>query len=235
MGSDDEKCDVWSIGVIAYMLLTGEAPFIGETDDDVLAAVRSGRWQFEPHAEERLSEEAKDFIGKCLSRAFWRPTSASALKHKWFKTCEGSTKDAPPSPLLMRRMGNFIVRSVLAKIFIEVLAHTVLPEHAAELKAQFKKFDVSHTGRLYVPHVSATQLLTQRQCVLCRRDHQQRPPHRNASVLWISRGLRYHAHAADGHQPDGQDQLPRIHRGDDQSQTLHRTEPADRVRADLRP
>jgi calcium-dependent protein kinase len=143
---DDAKCDVWSIGVIAYMLLTGTAPFIGETDSDVLSAVRSGKWQFEPHMKNKISEEAQDFISKCLSRAFWRPTSTRALKHSWFKILERDKKTALPSPLLMRRMGNFVVRSWLAKIFIEVLAHTVLPEHTADLKAQFNKFDVSHTG-----------------------------------------------------------------------------------------
>jgi calcium-dependent protein kinase len=41
-GNYDERCDIWSIGVILYILLSGIPPFPGSTDDDIMKKVRKG-------------------------------------------------------------------------------------------------------------------------------------------------------------------------------------------------
>lgn len=147
--TDDAKCDVWSIGVIAYILLSGSAPFYGATEAELLATVRAGQWHFDDHLLHRVSAEARDFITKCLTkRPFWRPTAAAALKHPWFNLLTQSKSQKLPSPAFLHRFGVFIVRTWLAKIFIEVVAHTVLPEMTVELRAQFNRFDVSQTGEI---------------------------------------------------------------------------------------
>jgi len=45
-GSFDEKCDIWSAGVILYMLLSGYPPFNGETDIEIMKAVKKGNYEF---------------------------------------------------------------------------------------------------------------------------------------------------------------------------------------------
>lgn len=42
----NEKCDLWSIGVITYMVLSGKAPFFGKTDPEIYARVREGKFEF---------------------------------------------------------------------------------------------------------------------------------------------------------------------------------------------
>jgi calcium-dependent protein kinase len=45
-GNYNEKCDIWSIGVILYILLSGEPPFSGNTDKDIIERVRKGSYHF---------------------------------------------------------------------------------------------------------------------------------------------------------------------------------------------
>uniref|UniRef100_A0A8C3TJ45 Myosin light chain kinase 3 n=1 Tax=Chelydra serpentina TaxID=8475 RepID=A0A8C3TJ45_CHESE len=58
--------DMWSIGVITYMLLSGLSPFLGETDAETMNYIVNCSWDFDAEAFEQLSEEAKDFISKLL-------------------------------------------------------------------------------------------------------------------------------------------------------------------------
>jgi calcium-dependent protein kinase len=56
---DNEKCDVWSIGVIAYMLLSGCPPFSGTDNLDTLNKVRRGKFSFDEQYFDRVSGVAK--------------------------------------------------------------------------------------------------------------------------------------------------------------------------------
>uniref|UniRef100_A0A8C0G570 Myosin light chain kinase 3 n=1 Tax=Chelonoidis abingdonii TaxID=106734 RepID=A0A8C0G570_CHEAB len=58
--------DMWSVGVITYMLLSGLSPFLGETDAETMNYIVNCSWDFDAEAFEQLSEEAKDFISKLL-------------------------------------------------------------------------------------------------------------------------------------------------------------------------
>jgi serine/threonine protein kinase len=60
-----KSCDVWSIGVIAYILLCGYPPFYGDSDNEIFESVRVGRYEFPSPEWDDISEDAKDFI-KCL-------------------------------------------------------------------------------------------------------------------------------------------------------------------------
>eukprot|EP00351_Strombidinopsis_sp_SopsisLIS2011_P000367 CAMPEP_0116879368 /NCGR_PEP_ID=MMETSP0463-20121206/11173_1 /TAXON_ID=181622 /ORGANISM="Strombidinopsis sp, Strain SopsisLIS2011" /LENGTH=106 /DNA_ID=CAMNT_0004528629 /DNA_START=655 /DNA_END=975 /DNA_ORIENTATION=+ len=83
-GEYNEKCDVWSIGVILYMLMCGEPPFDGRTDVEVLDKVKKGDYQMDGEAWEDVSEEVKDLITKMLAPEDKRLSAHEAIKHPWF-------------------------------------------------------------------------------------------------------------------------------------------------------
>nr|XP_006008762.1 PREDICTED: myosin light chain kinase 2, skeletal/cardiac muscle [Latimeria chalumnae] len=58
--------DMWSLGVIVYMLLSGLSPFLGEEDSETLNNVVIANWYFDEEAFENISQEAKDFISNLL-------------------------------------------------------------------------------------------------------------------------------------------------------------------------
>ncbi|XP_032916782.1 myosin light chain kinase family member 4 [Catharus ustulatus] len=76
--------DMWSLGVIAYMLLTGLSPFLGDDDNETLNNILACNWDFEDEEFRDVSDEAKDFISKLLIKEkCWRLSATAALKHPW--------------------------------------------------------------------------------------------------------------------------------------------------------
>ena len=63
----NRKCDIWSCGVIMYVLLSGHFPFYGKTEDEISRKILSGKFKFDNKYFEDISEEAKDLIRKCLT------------------------------------------------------------------------------------------------------------------------------------------------------------------------
>ncbi|XP_027522097.1 myosin light chain kinase family member 4 isoform X2 [Corapipo altera] len=76
--------DMWSLGVIAYMLLSGLSPFLGDDDNETLNNILACNWDFEEEEFRSVSDEAKDFISKLLIKEkCWRLSATAALKHPW--------------------------------------------------------------------------------------------------------------------------------------------------------
>ncbi|XP_045697598.1 myosin light chain kinase family member 4 isoform X2 [Phyllostomus hastatus] len=76
--------DMWSVGVIAYMLLSGLSPFLGDNDAETLNNILACRWDLEEEEFQNISEEAKEFLSKLLIKEkSWRISASEALKHPW--------------------------------------------------------------------------------------------------------------------------------------------------------
>uniref|UniRef100_A0A8D1E5B5 Protein kinase domain-containing protein n=1 Tax=Sus scrofa TaxID=9823 RepID=A0A8D1E5B5_PIG len=76
--------DMWSVGVITYMLLSGLSPFLGDTDAETLNNILACRWDLEDAEFQDVSEEAREFISKLLIKEkSWRISASKALKHPW--------------------------------------------------------------------------------------------------------------------------------------------------------
>uniref|UniRef100_A0A8C0IGK7 Myosin light chain kinase 3 n=1 Tax=Bubo bubo TaxID=30461 RepID=A0A8C0IGK7_BUBBB len=85
--------DMWSVGVITYMLLSGLSPFLGETDAETMNYVVNCSWDFDAEAFEQLSEEAKDFISRLLVKEkSCRMSATQCLKHEWLSDLPAKAK-----------------------------------------------------------------------------------------------------------------------------------------------
>ena len=85
----DEKCDLWSCGVILFVMLCGEPPFYGEDDDEIYNQILTTDVKFSQSEWENISNEAKDLIQKLLTKNYKNRLSAvEALQHPWIQNID---------------------------------------------------------------------------------------------------------------------------------------------------
>ncbi|XP_060785969.1 myosin light chain kinase, smooth muscle isoform X4 [Neoarius graeffei] len=100
--------DMWSIGVICYILVSGLSPFMGDNENETLSNVTSATWDFEDEAFDEISEEAKDFISSLLKKdKKARLTCEQCFQHPWLKQ---DTKNMEAKKLSKERMKKYILR-----------------------------------------------------------------------------------------------------------------------------
>lgn len=83
-GKYDKRCDLWSIGVITFILLCGEPPFYGPSTADVFRKIKMCDYEFSQETWSQISKEAKNFIEKLVQPNLkLRMTVEQALEHPW--------------------------------------------------------------------------------------------------------------------------------------------------------
>ncbi|XP_050167304.1 myosin light chain kinase 3 isoform X3 [Myiozetetes cayanensis] len=103
--------DMWSVGVITYMLLSGLSPFLGETDAETMNYVLNCSWDFDAEAFEQLSEEAKDFISRLLVKEkSCRMSATQCLKHEWLNNLPAKAKKSK-----LRLKSQLLLQSYMAQ------------------------------------------------------------------------------------------------------------------------
>ncbi len=152
----DEKCDLWSIGVILYILLTGRPPFDGNDDEEILKNVEIGVYDKTSYPFPSLSSYAKDLINKLLQYdAKKRISAEEALEHQWFKTAEFKKKDKVNTiPLelakqLITNMTKYKSNNMLKCAVVAYLVHHLTnTEECMEASKLFIKIDLNSDGKI---------------------------------------------------------------------------------------
>jgi calcium-dependent protein kinase len=143
----NEKCDVWSCGVILYILLCGYPPFGGSTDQDIIKKVKIGDFQFDPEDWSKISEEAKNLIRKMLTRDPAKRVSAKeALADPWVQS------NAPHKQVnakFMQNMAGFHSRNKLRSSILTFMAvHITGQSEKEDLLKTFGELDKDGNGEL---------------------------------------------------------------------------------------
>ena len=126
----NEKCDIWSCGVIMYFLLTARPPFAGENIDDLNDKILSGKYDLFCYPFDKLSKNCIDLLKQLLElRVYKRISAEKALNHPWFE--ENKSKllfhqinDESIIEKLIENLKNYQNVSILQKISMAYLIHS---------------------------------------------------------------------------------------------------------------
>ncbi|OXB71805.1 UNVERIFIED_CONTAM: hypothetical protein H355_004657, partial [Colinus virginianus] len=150
----DEKCDVWSCGVILYILLCGYPPFGGQTDQEILKRVERGKYSFDPADWSMVSDEAKSLVKQMLTfEPSKRLSAEEALSHPWIvKFTSHKDEDALGKHALTGALGNmrkFQSSQKLAQSALLFMGSKLTTlEETKELTQIFRRLDKNGDGQL---------------------------------------------------------------------------------------
>ncbi|KAF8405079.1 hypothetical protein HHK36_009976 [Tetracentron sinense] len=141
------EADVWSIGVIAYILLCGSRPFWARTESGIFRAVLKADLCFDEPPWPSLSSGSKDFVKRLLNKdPRKRMTAAQALSHPWIRS--HSDVILPLDILVFRLMKTYMRSSSLRKAALRALSKTLTVDELFYLKEQFALLEPSKNGSI---------------------------------------------------------------------------------------
>lgn len=148
----DEKCDIWSCGVILYILLCGYPPFGGQTDEEILFKVERGKCVFDMNDWCKVSEEVRSLVKAMLTYDPSKRISAKeALCHPWFKKFSSSEVSVSSGALsnALTNMKKFQASQKLAGAALYFIANKLTTmEETNQLTRIFHELDTDGNGRL---------------------------------------------------------------------------------------
>jgi len=154
-GSYDEKCDIWSCGVILYILLCGYPPFSGNSKEETMHNVMQGKFTMDGDNWRKVSPSAKDLITKLLElKADKRLSAQDAINHKWIQEKHEAMRliekvDDEVWINVLENIKNFNTKEKLQQAIIAYIVHfQFASQENEELKNIFKKLDRNGDGRL---------------------------------------------------------------------------------------
>ena len=149
-GHYNEKCDIWSTGVMLYLMLSGLTPFTGRNDKEIMKNVEKAAIHLTGGVWDRISRDAKDIIAKMLQKDVnLRITAKSALNHPWLHTAINHPIDRNKSIQILDNLQSFHPQKSLEKVTLSLIASQLTTKgEREEMLELFKKLDTDQSGTL---------------------------------------------------------------------------------------
>ncbi|XP_057498379.1 CDPK-related kinase 3-like [Actinidia eriantha] len=140
------EADIWSIGVITYILLCGSRPFWARTESGIFRAVLRADPNFADAPWPSVSAEAKDFVKRLLNKDYRkRMTAAQALTHPWLQS---ENHHIPLDILVYKLVKSYLHATPFKRAALKALSKALTEDELVYLRAQFMLLEPNQDGRI---------------------------------------------------------------------------------------
>ncbi|XP_052489131.1 CDPK-related kinase 3 isoform X3 [Gossypium raimondii] len=154
------EADIWSIGVITYILLCGSRPFWARTESGIFRSVLRSDPSFDDMPWPSVSPEAKDFVKRLLNKDYRkRMTSVQALAHPWLRD---DSRPIPLDILIYRLLKSYLHASPFKRAALKALSKALTEDELVYLRAQFRLLEPNRDGSLSLENFKMMGLLAYR-------------------------------------------------------------------------
>lgn len=141
------QCDLWSMGVIVFVLLSGRMPFHGDSEEQMVN-IKKGKYTFKPGYWSNVSQAGMEFTKGLLELdPTKRLTSKMALDHQWLKQ---SFKEATPlsNAFVLSALRSWSAAPKLQRGLMSMMAWSLSSKHHAQVRDHFLVLDKNHDGTI---------------------------------------------------------------------------------------
>jgi calcium-dependent protein kinase len=153
-GNYTKEADLWSIGVIVFMLLSSQMPFYGRARKHIIEQILAGKYQFKGRRWKTISTQAKAFVGDLLVvDADERASAEEALSMSWLNrrfTATVRNANVAEEKLVLQSLLRFATYTKLKRMALMVIAHKSSSEEIGILRKVFQKYDSKRAGYLTI-------------------------------------------------------------------------------------
>jgi len=154
-GKYDERADVWSLGVITFLLLSGDPPFGGldgaepEQLQQCKNMILRAKVEFDPEIWDHVSDAGKAFVLRLLQAdPSKRPTAKQVQKDDWIQVMAKKKEGKRLNAKTLQSLVQFKEYTDVQKLLSEVLSFTLLPNQIVELRKEFEELDTDGVGEI---------------------------------------------------------------------------------------
>ena len=146
-GSYNEKCDIWSLGIILYFLLCGYPPFAGDNDNQIIQNILTSKLTFPKTEWKNVSDSAKDLISHMLCPEKKRISAKEIMNHKWFKS-KLKNQNLKIISFDFNKLNSYKNFNTFKKCILLFLASKLNPNEYSEIGEIFRKIDECKNGTI---------------------------------------------------------------------------------------